>query len=401
MYEMLSLITFTLPANKRRILDTSSNGSETVEAPPTLGTKLAVVTSSTASRLPIPGGTGVHSLNSSSSVTDSILSQSRWSSAMSKSGTDITTPSLCSDTEQGDEPSLEDRPPATPPLSHSHSRSRSISVDSFQVQGREKSRRNRILNDSIHSRKAQARDETRIMAVEQTISESAPRSQDESSFLRISRDVFASRPPSSPMPVDSPKKPRPPARTKVKPTQHLYEELAEEEEDPLALSFRAPSREISVHQDELPNEPLPNRHGLFQSTRLSSKATRSSRNSVRDGKNPSSAMELRRDTLDAELRRVDSTYSEYEHEFVEDIFGVGVQAEDGTLTGVGTRATNEGFIAHGGAGGVPVVMGPRNEERPDVEDPEDLPKRPSNRGKRKTSNVTSVNSGKKKGRSRT
>lgn len=269
------------------------------------------------------------------------------------------------------------------------------------MQGREKSRRNRILNDSTHRREAQTRDGPRIKAVEQTISESAPRSQDESSFLRISRDVFASRPPSSPMPVDSPKKPRPPARTKVKPTQHLFEELAEEEEDPLTLSFRASSREISVHQDGLPNEHLSNRQGLLQGTRLSSKATRSSRKSIRDGHKPSTAVELRRDTLDAELRRVDSTYSEYEHEFVEDIFGVGLQDENGTLTGVGTRATDEGFIAHGGAGGAHVVMGPRNVERPDVEDSEDLPKRPSNRGKRKTSNVTSVNSGKKKGRSRT
>ncbi len=50
-------------------------------------------------------------------------------------------------------------------------------------------------------------------------------------------------------------------------------------------------------------------------------------------------------TLDQELRRA---------------LDAEMELESDTYTGVGTRSMKEGFIAHGGAGGVPVLIGPGN-----------------------------------------
>ena len=56
----------------------------------------------------------------------------------------------------------------------------------------------------------------------------------------------------------------------------------------------------------------------------------------------------RRGTLDEELRnaRVDVDGDNEDEDF-----------ESGVLMGVGTRSKKSGYLAHGGAGGIPVFMG--------------------------------------------
>jgi len=54
-------------------------------------------------------------------------------------------------------------------------------------------------------------------------------------------------------------------------------------------------------------------------------------------------------TLEDEIRRADSSYSEEERAVNE--------LESGILIGVGQRSKEMGFLAHGGAGGDPVFMG--------------------------------------------
>ena len=54
-------------------------------------------------------------------------------------------------------------------------------------------------------------------------------------------------------------------------------------------------------------------------------------------------------TLEDEIRRVDTSYSEEERAVNE--------LESGVLIGVGRKSKQLGFMAHGGAGGGPVMMG--------------------------------------------
>ena len=54
-------------------------------------------------------------------------------------------------------------------------------------------------------------------------------------------------------------------------------------------------------------------------------------------------------TLEDEIRRVDASYSEEERAVNE--------LENGILVGVGRKRKELGFMAHGGAGGEPVLMG--------------------------------------------
>ena len=325
---------------------------------------------------------------------------------MSKSGTELTTPSLCSDTEQGDEPSLEDRVPTTPPLSTTRSRSRSISTDAPRLREGKNGRMRAGMLDALDNENIQqARGEPRIKLPARP--EPGSRSQDMSSLLRVPDDMFASRPPSSPLPFDSPKRPRPPPRVKARSIQSTAESLADDEDDPLVLSAPVSVRNHLLHDvdpftsgppakpDLLPQEPRIPR--VISSTRPPAPSNER-RLPMRPPFRPSLEVDIsqQQNTLEAELLRADSSYSSYDQEFLDDVYDDAAELENGTLTTVGSRLRKDGFIAHGGAGGIPIVMGPGNVDG--LEDDEDqcLPKRPS-RGKRKTS---MVGTGRKKGRSR-
>ncbi|KAJ6460361.1 hypothetical protein C8R47DRAFT_1161009 [Mycena vitilis] len=205
-------------------------------------------------------------------------------------------------------------------------------------------------------------------------------------------DVFAMRPPSSPMPIEpSPRKPRPPARTPRAPPPPTPPPQAEEEqEDELSLSFDAPDAPPDLSPGHrrppskgkakavngkaktrehappprsqsplLPPLRIPTRREKERTSAAPSIASTSSRGTAGRTKN------RRRQTLEDELRSAAiersrsrsysrSSYHDREGEEEEED---GLDSESGTLVGVGTRSKSRGFLARGGAGGDPVFMG--------------------------------------------
>ncbi|KAF8207217.1 hypothetical protein K438DRAFT_428685 [Mycena galopus ATCC 62051] len=226
-------------------------------------------------------------------------------------------------------------------------------------------------------------------------------------------DVFAMRPPSSPLPaVPSPRKPRPPARIpRAAPPPPPPPEAEEEEEDELSLSFgtndapdlspgdrpppskrKAKAAVLAAHgkppkSRERGREQAPPPHSRSQSplpplqfaqprrgkekerertsaapsnasTSTSSRGATTSTGTGRTSKN------RRRQTLDEEMRsaaaeraRSRSSQQDWEREPEPEPEFDYSDLENGILVGVGTRPKNRGFLAHGGAGGAPVFMG--------------------------------------------
>lgn len=149
---------------------------------------------------------------------------------------------------------------------------------------------------------------------------------------RRDSELFAKRPPTSPMPRDTPRKPRPPARPvhrKPKPRQGGE---SEDDDDPLSLSFTSPDVIKVPHRRSSERETV---------SRDRSRETES-----RSGSQNVSARRL---TLDQEMRdaRARSLLREAD----------GADLDSGLLVGVGTKSKKRGFLAHGGAGGLPVFMG--------------------------------------------
>ncbi|KAF8072131.1 hypothetical protein FPV67DRAFT_1651324 [Lyophyllum atratum] len=196
-------------------------------------------------------------------------------------------------------------------------------------------------------------------------------------------EVFAKRPPTSPMPNrGSPVKPRPPARARAVPAPQRRPANSDEEVDPLSLSFeeleQEPQRERSTtsvptsRKSQSKKQPQPSRipkaaakpaprgtHGTQpRQQSVASAASRTSarsasvqsqnRNSVRESRSQRREGGKRRLTLDEELR--DAGIGHHEDEDVDGL-------ESGVFVGVGTRSKKRGFLAHGGAGGAPVFMG--------------------------------------------
>jgi hypothetical protein len=230
---------------------------------------------------------------------------------MSVADTDLTTPSLCSDDEGlPDDITPEEILPPTPPI------------------------RPQII------RKAQPRVEPQqVLDVDM---EPSPPSK--ASSRRLGEILMAKRPPVSPIPAHTSRKPRPPARSPKK--APIAMPVAEDsEEDPLSLSYSPPppstvfltpdpeshmrsppsSREVSIPPSSYVSESGKSRGGSLAST------SRTSQMRAR-----------RRGTLDEELQDATEESSDL---------------ENGVLMGVGTRSRKRGFLARGGAGGEPVFMG--------------------------------------------
>lgn len=171
---------------------------------------------------------------------------------------------------------------------------------------------------------------------------------------RRDSELFAKRLPTSPMPADTPKKPRPPARplgqnnlkSKSRPRRRDVSD-GDDDDDPLSLSFtspdiitvrRATGRPRSPVAHSKKKKPSPPRE-VSRERSVSASASRSG------SRNP----QERRLTLDQEMR--DARARSLLREEVDN-----VDFDSGTLVGVGTRKKTRGFLAHGGAGGVPVFM---------------------------------------------
>ena len=246
-------------------------------------------------------------LAESSSSSQSYASSSRthpanrtWPS-MSATETERTTPSLCSDNEA----EREDQTNTDDILSTPIDTTRTANKDD----GRPATTRKEIIDIDMEA------EFERIPTIyppipSATVAPASPQT-------RRLNDLFAKRPPTSPMPDDSPRKPRPPARSKYTARTKAHQDYGSDEED--FLLFRK-----DVLRDKA-NRPIP------------------PEGDIPSGRNCS----RRRQTLDEELQEANER-SRAEDE---------LDLDSGVLVGVGTRSRRTQFLAHGGAGGVPVVMG--------------------------------------------
>jgi hypothetical protein len=186
--------------------------------------------------------------------------------------------------------------------------------------------------------------------------------------IRRESELFSKRPPTSPMLLDTPRKPRPPARPLGRATPRSTARSKsksgrdggseEEKDDPLALSFSSPDVvALSSLQSKEPTTAAAapaagggkkkKRRSPSRETHLESRDPVHDSASARSGStNPA----RRRPTLDEELRQAHAQSLLHEN-------GEEPDLDSGTLVGVGTRSKKKGFLAHGGAGGVPVFMG--------------------------------------------
>lgn len=251
-----------------------------------------------------------------------------------------STPSLTSDNERENETSQDDPPPSTPPP---------------QVQIHEPGIR-------LQTSRQPERE-----YIDVNMEESHPHRH------RISSsDAFAKRPPVSPLPTPSPRKPRPPARTSsrsvpAKRTVQVPERS--DDEDPLAIRHASPAEVVTSSKHKT---VATRQQGGANSTSHLSRGKRGSH---------------RRKTLDEELKAaVRSKVSK--DDLVPDPDS---DLDSGMLIGVGSRSKRRGFLAHGGAGGEPVFMGvgyvegaEEDEDESDQDDYEDeyQPRKRSQKAKR-------------------
>lgn len=164
--------------------------------------------------------------------------------------------------------------------------------------------------------------------------------QPSASRARQPTDLFASRPPSSPLPA-SPLRPRAPARARTVSMQRRRLGASDEEEDlDVELEEREGARRVPVCPSRIPRMKIGSgRHGTGQA-RGDVEEGEVSQGSVESTSLPGRTRKgKRRVTLDEELQ---AAWDE--------------DGESGVLVGVG-MSKRRGFLAHGGAGGVPVFMG--------------------------------------------
>ena len=259
---------------------------------------------------------------------------------LSTNETDVTTPSLCSDNDR-DENSIEDRVPSTPPG----------------------------LRTATVSQKASKTDaqEEQIEVIDVDMEEHShpePRRISPHSVPRRTSDLFKKRPPTSPIPIPTPRRPSAPARTKrgatPKPKSLPSLESDVDDEDG-AHSHPAPVPFLSLI-------PVPK----SKATKAKAKASlggkgrpraslqqQNGRPSALPGSGSSSQNKRkkahkRRQTLDEELRTAEARSSDIDE--CNDELDAEEKEED-VFIATGTKSKRRGFLAHGGGGGVPVFMG--------------------------------------------
>lgn len=238
------------------------------------------------------------------------------------------TPSLCSDNDGII--SQDDAPPSTPPEENRPS------FRDYEVPIRGES-----VNPDVDM------DDER----EESLSASRPATPYKP---KPSVDVFAKRPPVSPLPAPSPRKPRPPYRPSRPPPAPPSPE--ETSEDPLALrpsqsendpvrrpASRQPGKDMFLAQ--VAQAKKLQEHSRRSSVASTSVASQSRASSI-------SRTSQRRLTLDEELWEADkrSLLAQADGDEEDNL-------ESEIFVGVGTRSKTQGFLAHGGAGGPPVFMG--------------------------------------------
>ncbi|RPD60995.1 hypothetical protein L226DRAFT_462661 [Lentinus tigrinus ALCF2SS1-7] len=282
-----------------------------------------------------------------------------------RSSTDLTTPSLCSDNENDHS---EDRVPDTP---------------SDSSRGR-----NDIVR-AVEPRELQPQQEPEIIDVDAL--DTPPRRErsgspisDVKTEAQTRKDVFARRPPENPMPSQSPVKPRPPARTKTKipapaptklpmprkaPVATRPAEHGSDSDDPLDLvglpdsrpASRARSRRESEHDDAPVAGPsrIPREASATSARSRSRSHSRShSHTQAESSQSRMSHHARRRLTLDEEVRRAgESLWRESSEEPERAPSPPQEDLDSGQLVALGTKSSRRGFLARGGGAGAPVFMG--------------------------------------------
>jgi len=251
------------------------------------------------------------------------------------STTDTATPSLCSDNdiEREDDTSLDDRLPSTPPIAPSHHATHPRETQTETPSGNERLREEIDID----------------MEMDDPPPVAPLASHPISPYVRrINGNLFAKRPPTSPMPAHSPRKPRPPARaSRTMPPPPPIE--ISDDEDPLSLSFTSPLHDRTTvppgpgHPEQKQDDQKQAQPTASQQPSVASAAPAASHTSSR------SKRSMRRQTLDEELRDARERL----------IVQGDSDLESGVFVGVGTRNKGMGFLAHGGAGGTPVFTGVR------------------------------------------
>lgn len=246
--------------------------------------------------------------------------------------TDGPTPSLSSDNEfEREDVSPDDQPPPTPPLGPSRAffrfRGNGIPVeDEDEVSEKDKS----LCDMDTTRRTLPIRKETST-----------------STFIKVKsrgprQNIFDKRLPSSPFPTSSPRRPPPPRNSRPNASRPSQAENKSDDEDPLSLLFSPPRPQFRPHSND----------ALLQSADMdgeqppSSPTSSSRRRNKSKHKLGSRTAPKRRLTLDEEIREAVSLSANDDGD-----------QEGEVYVGVGIRSKNRGFLAHGGAGGVPVFMG--------------------------------------------
>ena len=311
---------------------------------------------------------------------------------------DGTTPSLCSDNDN----EAEDRGPSTPPLLPSRSGVGRITdrfmnrqtayapaSEAVPVEPREQ-----ILERDIHNLASQPMKQQQLIPPAaqlptgaRSLSSTSTRLEHGHQLTRaadIADDPFSRRPPSSPMLPETPRRPRPPGRVRSgskpvkRPPIRNRSPSPSDDDDPLTLSFAPPDestpalvpvgkrplaqgqasrkqRRVTLDEEIRMVDP-----SYSEEERAMGKAEVQTRESsysdeervVSKGetrKRRSSYSDEERVVSKGETRRRQSSYSDEER--------ASHELENGVLVGVGRRSKRLGFLAHGGAGGEPVMMG--------------------------------------------
>ena len=292
-----------------------------------------------------------HSLPGPSSLSQSLQPSSirNWPS-VTGDGADLATPSLTSDGDLDGENSLEERLPPTPPIIPLNEIRGPIRVPSI----------NKPLGGEEIS-------DISILSFRNELSTS----QHHVNLPRPSQTAFDKRVPSSPMPADTPKKPKPPARTRGQSTPHPKSLIVDSDDDDddddgirddadqLAAEAAVPEPELRPSAKGKRKEkgraaPVAKSSRIPVASAGNKTSLKSSRStgatSARNTSNQTSNKRQRRRTLDEELRQAEDVLQG------EDLNGVDLE-DDELLIGVGSRSKKKGFLAHGGAGGQPVFMG--------------------------------------------
>lgn len=259
---------------------------------------------------------------------------------LSTNETDVTTPSLCSDNDR-DENSIEDPIPSTPP----GPRSSTVTQKPSKTDARE--------------------EQIEVVDVEMVEhSHPEPRTISPDSVPRRTSDLFKKRPPTSPIPVPTPRRPSAPARTKRGATPKpklplsLESDIDDDDDDDEALPQSAPVPFLSLipvskYKSSKPKaKPTLSGKGRPRAALQQNGHPPTSSGSGSSSQNKRKKVHKRRQTLDEELRIAEARSSDIDQCNDE----LDTAGED-VFVATGTRSKRNGFLAHGGGGGVPMFMG--------------------------------------------